>query len=94
MKYAIFTVCDQTICYITASGAHTTKHPEAVLFDSVQKASQRCVELSVQQALFLKNGGHPEHPVSYTDEQIVERFGHCLEAVEDESEFRAREDTW
>lgn len=94
MKYVIITACDQTICYISESGQLTTKHPEAKMFDDVKEASEMCVRLSVEQALFLKNGGHPEHPVSVTDTQIVEAYGHLLEAVEDETEFRAREDTW
>ena len=95
MKYAIAHVCDQTICYVKVDGVGTTtEHPKAGLWEDVAVASNICVRLSVEQALFLKNGGDPRWPVSFTDEQILERFGHWLEAVEDENEFRTREDTW
>jgi len=93
-KYAIATICDQTICYITEDGSHTTKHPEAKLWESPQEASSRASELSVEQAIFLKNGGHEAHPLNYDDERIQNISSFWIEPVIDEEEFKKREDTW
>lgn len=38
MRYAVATVCDQTYAYLTSDGAVTIRHPEAMLWDTVQGA--------------------------------------------------------
>ncbi len=93
MKYALVMVADQTHVYHSGNG-WTTKHAEAKLFTNLEMASVKLSELSAEQAVFLKNGGHEEHPVDFDDEHIIELSTHWMELVEDETEFRSREDTW
>jgi hypothetical protein len=76
-------------------GGTTVKHQEAMLWGSVEEASGVLVRAGVDQALFLKNGGHAWHPLQWSDEQItVYTTARWIEAIEDEAEFRSREDTW
>lgn len=96
MKFAIATVTDQTISYLTKNKELTTKHPLAGLWDDITDASILISELSVEQALSLKN---PEYEkkfpyIKWTDEEIIETCHWWLEIIEDENEFRNREDTW
>ena len=98
MKYAIAHVADQTIMYHCENGegegGSTTKHPEAKLYDDLHDASTKASGLSVEQAIFLKNGGHEGGLFRPSDKAIVSICPHWVEAVEDVAEFRAREDTW
>ena len=82
MKYALFHVCDQTICYLTADGMSTTVHAEAVLFDDRDAA---------ETIKAIDHAGMYVHGYALA---FIERFGIEIEAVADEAEFRAREDTW
>ena len=97
MKYAIAHPADQTIAYVASyeNGvvATTIKHPEAKLYDNVGEASDTASELSIRQALFLARGGH-DGKREYSDDLILRWATHWVESVEDEEEFRAREDTW
>ena len=95
VKYAVACVADQTIVYLTSpEGAETVSHGDARLWADVTEASNAAIKLAVEQALFLKNGGHPDHPLNYTDKEIVERIVYWVEAVHDEKEFRERPNTW
>lgn len=37
-RYAVMVVCDQTIAYVTKSCGETTRHPEAMLWDTREEA--------------------------------------------------------
>lgn len=96
-KYAIAHPADQTIAYVASyedgKVSTTIKHPEVKLYDDLIEASGIASDLSIRQALFLKNGGH-DGKQTYSEDFILRVTTHWVETVEDEAEFRAREDTW
>jgi hypothetical protein len=87
-KFAVWAPADQTMLFFTGNGlAGTTKHPEAKLWEDRAEA-----EALVRQY----NGGIPSIVESGGKkiELQRERYFAAIEEVEDEAEFRSREDTW
>ena len=99
-KYAVATVMDQTWGYATSPDVETAqltiRHPEAHLFDHIGTASSFCSEIAVQHALYLKSDAYKERfpEINMTDEWIKRVASYWVEIVDDEEEFRSREDTW
>ena len=86
MKYAVVCVLDQTYGYLTPENTWSTqysewtiKHPEAQLFETEEEA----------EAASLKADSHIP-----LDTPNRKRYTSFIENVEDEVEFRSREDTW
>jgi hypothetical protein len=93
-KYAVAFVLDQTIGYVKPDEKGCTTNPrEAGLWDAAVAAAV-AVELSVSQAVYLKNGGDPKYPNVWQDKSILRICHHWLEEVDDEVEFRGRDDEW
>ena len=92
MKYAVVTRLDQTYGYRTKEGGYTTKHPEAELWDDVQQASAVAAKDTALNALAIRR--EDKDFADMTDETLIQEVICVVEAVEDEAEFRAREDTW
>ena len=80
MKYVIFVIADQTICYLTPRHEMTTAHKDAMLFDTREVAEA----FAVQHPGYRRAGTQP--PKLGDDVHIEE--------VLDVREFQAREDTW
>ena len=97
-KYAVAHVMDQTIGYLTdvRDLDLTTKHPEAKLWDKLEDAAAVISETSAKHAmLLLRRVQDNTYDLGGTsDERIVIWASYFIEVVEDEAEFRAREDTW
>lgn len=91
MKYAVVAVLDQTIGFVTETGTYTTKHPEAKLWDDIQDASWTASTATARDALYRRRS---EHRTESSDDEVAKGCAHVVEAVDDEAEFRAREDTW
>lgn len=105
MKYAVFAPTDQTITYYKALPKQkrdwTTSHKEATLFLEREKA-QKVVDAEVARCLrrlkrMSKDPAIEPYVRAYyakclTDE--VWKTSAVVEEVEDENEFRSREDTW
>ena len=99
VKYAVAGIMDQTIGYLTSSDVadaqKTIRHPEAHLWDDLVEASMACADIAVRHALYLKSEVHQEKfDIILSDDRIQKVCTYWVEAVEDEEEFRAREDTW
>lgn len=87
-RYAIGFLADQTITYLCAPGGETTKHSEALLYRdldaAVAQARKYCrPEESTHELDF-------EHAISIS----CSCAGWFVERVDDEAEFRSRDDTW
>jgi hypothetical protein len=82
MKWAVIAAMDQTIGYLSAvhpDGLElTTKHPEALLFERREDAQ---AIVNKDRADYVAAGRDPDMAAD-------------VYAVEDEAEFRSREDTW
>lgn len=93
MKYAVGTILDQTFGYYTGNerGSYTTVHSEAKLFEDLKEAVRIVSRHSAETALCLRQS---EYFVDCSDEDIIKRIAYFIETVEDEIEFRSREDTW
>lgn len=82
MKYAVLAVMDQTFGFLNeAEDNFTTRHPEAKLFDTRDAADA------------AKAREDARLPSDLTPE-LRARYSCWVEEIEDEAEFRAREDTW
>jgi hypothetical protein len=79
MKYAIFLPADQTIEYWTGSEP-TINHKEAFLYSSKEEVQSVVDNIHVIYGISL----HPRDGLPWA----------TIEEVEDEEEFRSREDTW
>jgi len=99
VKYAVAGVMDQTIGYLTSADPEksekTIRHCEAHLWDDLAEASMASADYAVKHALYLKSAAHQERfGITFSDDHIKKVCTYWVEAVEDEEEFRAREDTW
>ena len=94
MKYAVACRMDQTWGYYHKDGSEiTTEHSKAKLWVGLAEASAALSTCVAAHAIHLKNGGNTG--IKFTDEDVVEiASSYWLEAVLNETEFRAREDTW
>jgi len=85
-KYVIVVPADQTIMFVSSRDCDTTtKHPEALLFDSAVEAFGILAKYNAGISHFYLDGTEITHR---------ERFFGSVELVEDELEFLSREDTW
>lgn len=82
MKYAILQTIDQTFGYWDEKAeTWTTKHPEATLYGTVGEAGAALARIMAD---------YDGEPLSRKE---LERLAPIIEEVEDEAEFRSREDT-
>lgn len=87
MLYAVVRVLDQTVGFLDEHEGWTTKHPEALLFDTREAADKTVAHYDSKIPTHWPNG----EPI--TEDQRM-RFTSWVEEVEDEETWRAQEDTW